>query len=388
MKRIYGTSALLLLVIGLIALILPAAASTNQLECQDKNKDYSMEQRIFACTAMIHSESDKTNVELAHYYRGNAYSDKGDLDRAIEDYTQAIHLNHNKPDPHYFFNRGNAYRNKGDLDLSVADYDQVINLNPKWVNNAFDNRAVAYRLKGNYDRAVADCSQAIRLDPKDAFGHYNCGLAYSDQGNYDRAIAEYGETIRLNPKLAPFVYSYRGNAYQGKNDYDRAITDYDNAIRLDPKFAFAYLSRGIANLCTGALPKALADLDHASALNPKDGYAALWLDIVGRRSQVASRLPQAIAQIDMTKWPAPIIRLFLGQTTPAAVLAAADDPNPLKKEGRLCEVNLYNGELALQQGAREDATRLFRVAAECCPKDHPIEVSAANAELRALGTSP
>jgi hypothetical protein len=53
--------------------------------------------------------------------------------------------------------------------------------------------------------------------------------------------------------------------------------------------------------------------------------------IVGQHSNLPSRLSEAISNIDMTASPAPAIRLFLGQTTPAAVLAAADDPEPVKR---------------------------------------------------------
>ena len=79
-------------------------------------------------------------------------------------------------------------------------------------------------------------------------------------------------------------------------------------------------------------PKALADLDQTSKLFPKDPYLAQWLDIVNKRSNPASRLPQATAQLDMgSKWPAPIIRLFLGQSTQEGVLAVADVPDATKK---------------------------------------------------------
>ncbi len=175
--------------------------------------------------------------------------------------------------------------------------------------------------------------------------------------------------------------------YNTKADYDRAIADYNEAIRLDAKYSGAYFSRGLANLYNGSASKALADLNQASELNPKDAYAALWLDIVNKRSNRASRLPQAISQLDMTKWPAPVIRLFLGQMTPEAVLAAADDPEPNNKKGQVCEANFYSGELALQQSAKDDAARLFRLAALDCPKNF-YERPAANAELKALGATP
>jgi lipoprotein NlpI len=108
---------------------------------------------------------------------------------------------------------------------------------------------------------------------------------------------------------------------------------------------------------------------------------------VSKRSSVARRLTEATAQIDMTKWPAPVIRLYLGQMTPQAVLASADDPDATTKKGHACEANFYNGELDLQRGAKDEATRLFRLATADCPKSF-TEWSAANAELKALGANP
>ena len=88
----------------------------------------------------------------------------------------------------------------------------------------------------------------------------------------------------------------------------------------------------------------------------------------------------------MTKWPAPAVRLFLGQLTPEAVLAAADDPDPKTKNGQVCEANFYTGELALSKGATDDASRLFQLAVDGCPKTF-IEWSAASLELKTLGSN-
>jgi lipoprotein NlpI len=197
-----------------------------------------------------------------------------------------------------------------------------------------------------------------------------------------RIIQGRGETA----KNRAIAYYNRGVAYHDKGDLDRAIADYTEAIRLDPKYAKAYSNRGIAYLYSGTLAKALADVSQASEFDPKNAYNALWVDIVGQRNNVPSRLAQAISQIDMTAWPAPVIRMFLGQMTPAAVLAAADDRDAKKKKGQVCEANFYSGELALQTGAKDEATRLFRLAASDCPHGF-TEWGAANAELKALGAA-
>ena len=56
------------------------------------------------------------------------------------------------------------YGNKGDQDRAIADYDQAIRLDPG-LAHAYANRGSAYTDKMDYDRAIADLDQAIRLDP-------------------------------------------------------------------------------------------------------------------------------------------------------------------------------------------------------------------------------
>lgn len=401
-----------LAVAAFIFLDRPAAAD----QCEDQPDP---ESGIAACTKMINSGIWKGHNQAINYFnRGNAYREKGDQDRAIADYTQAVGL-----DPKYasaFNNRGDAYSKKGDQDRAVADYTRAIGLDPK-KTNAYYNRGNAYRTKGDYELAIADYTQAISLDPKDPNAYNNRGFAYANKGDYDLAIANYTQAISLGPKRALVSYNNRGNAYRekgdqdlaiadytqaiglvpkdptayinrgfafgNKGDYDRATADYNVAISLDPKSGTAYFNRGRINLYAGSPDKALADLNQASALSPKAAYVALWVDIVSQRDNLPGRLSQTSSQIDMTAWPAPVIRLFMGQMTPGALLVAADDPNGTTKKGQICEANFYTGELSLLKGAKEEATRLFRLAASDCPRGF-IEWSAAKAELRALGVSP
>jgi lipoprotein NlpI len=346
------------------------AQNVDQQLCLAPDPDLS----ISRCTAMIQSGHEtQQNLAVAFSDRGIAYARKGQYDRAIEDLDQAIRLN-----PNYavaFSNRGLAYARKDQYDRALEDLDQAIRLNPNYAA-AFNNRGSAYSAKGDLDRAIADYREAIRLDPKIAAAFNNRGFAYSWKGDLDRAIADHSEAIRLNPKYA-LAFLNRGNEYRAQGDFDRAIADYSEGIRLNPQFTFVLLNRGVAYYYVGSLPKALADLNQASELNPKGAYTALWLDIVNKRSNLASRLQRAVAQIDMTHWPAPVIRLFLGQMTPAAVLAAADDPNPDTKKSHVCEAHFYSGELALRRDAKEEAVQLFKAAAESCPKTFIGDVAVA-----------
>ena len=178
-----------------------------------------------------------------------------------------------------------------------------------------------------------------------------------------------------------------GRGAKEQSDLYQTIVYYNDAIRRDPRDDDAYFHRGLAKLYAGAVPAALADFSQASRLDPDYAYYALWIDIIDKRRNAAGSLAQAAARFNMTKWPAPVVRLFLGETTPDAVLAAAADPDPVTRRGQLCEANFYAGQFALQRGATQDAARLFRLAAADCPHEF-IEGPAANAELAALDQRP
>src|SRR6516162_1834005 len=72
--------------------------------------------------------------------------------------------------------RGVEDQKKGDLDRAIADYGEAIKDNPKFIR-AYENRIKANVKKGEYDRAFADYSAVIELDP--SFANFiNRGMLY------------------------------------------------------------------------------------------------------------------------------------------------------------------------------------------------------------------
>ena len=86
-----------------------------------------------------------------------AYNDKGDYDRAIDDYTQAIQLNPN--DAYAYKNRGLAYNDKGDFDRTIEDYTQAIQFNPNDAY-AYKNRGMVWLHLAAWDKAKSDLTAA------------------------------------------------------------------------------------------------------------------------------------------------------------------------------------------------------------------------------------
>jgi tetratricopeptide (TPR) repeat protein len=136
-------------------------------------------------------------------------------------------------------NRGSAYYGKGDVDRAIADYSETIRLDPKSAL-AYNDRGGAYFDKGALDRAIADFNEAIKLDPKDADAYIGGCLAYSVKGDYDHAIAVCGELIKLDGKNA-FAYRIRGIIYRYGNSLALAQADFKRSAELSPENAYAAL---------------------------------------------------------------------------------------------------------------------------------------------------
>ena len=314
--------------------------------------------------------------------RGIAYQRKGDPRRAILDFSKLIGL-----DPKFavaWEQRGYSYQVSKDYDRAIADYGEAIRLDPARATYRTD-RGIAYSLKGQLENALADYNEAVRLDPDAALALSGRGLIEDARGELGPAIEDLEKALRLNSKLTA-IPMWLGSEYFATGDRERALTNVSAYIRANPEAARGYEMRGIFQLYGGPLAQARTDFDRAAALAPADPYAALLRELADRRSRAPSRLPDAVPKLDMTVWPAPIVRLFIGQSTPAATLAAAKDADPVKARSMLCEANIYTAEFALLQGSIGEAAPLYEAAARDCP-DY-LRRAVASAALKTVRKQP
>ncbi len=144
-------------------------------------------------------------VEYAEDYfnRGNTYHNKGNFDRAINEYTKAIELKLDYTEAYY--NRGNAYHRKGNFDRAIDEYTKAIELKLDYAN-AYNNRGVAYYNKGDYEKAIVDFNRAIDLRPDDAKSYFGRGDAYADRGEFAKAVDDYNTALGLNSSFALVYY--------------------------------------------------------------------------------------------------------------------------------------------------------------------------------------
>jgi tetratricopeptide (TPR) repeat protein len=202
--RALGLAALTL---GSLIWTVPAAAQDPSVRACKGEGDVTLDQRIAACTALIGSGSRTAEV-LADAFN----------------------------------NRGGAHYYKGEFDRALTDYEQAIKLNPK-SPSAFNNRCWTSAVVGRLQQAIEDCTESLRLEPDVANTHENRGFAYLKLSDFDRALADYEIALRLDPNRADNHYG-RGLARLKKGDAG-GEADVAKAKAISPHIAEEFANYGI-----------------------------------------------------------------------------------------------------------------------------------------------
>jgi tetratricopeptide (TPR) repeat protein len=213
--------------------------------------------------------TDDSNAALAAIKRGDA-------DEAMRLYIRALESGElsNKDQAIAFMYLGVAHRSKGDLDRAVADFSEAIRLDPR-LAPAFYRRGTVWGERNDFDRAIADFNEAIRLDRGFWQAYNHRGVAWQRKRDYDRAIADYQEVIRLNPRhpraLNNLAWLYATAAKTVLHDGRRAVELATRACELDqwkdPEYldslAAAYARLGDFKTAIHWQERALADQQFA-----------------------------------------------------------------------------------------------------------------------------
>ncbi|MBD2530470.1 tetratricopeptide repeat protein [Nostoc flagelliforme FACHB-838] len=244
-------------------------------------------------------ESSDEDLNLLYVKMGDKCFEKGEYANAINNYNQALEVNHG--DVNLYYKRGLSHYQIGDYEAAIADYSQAIQINLQDAK-FYNKRGLALYQLGRLEEAINDYTQAIRINPNVAVAYKNRAEARSHIGDNQGAIEDYTQAIKINPhyadayknrgiaryllgsqpgfpqaiKINPqdaIAYKKRGNARSDLGDFEGAIEDYTQAIQINPNYADAYYNRGNARSDLRDFEGAIEDYTQAIQINSNYGDA-------------------------------------------------------------------------------------------------------------------
>jgi lipoprotein NlpI len=178
---------------------------------------------------------------------------------------------HNSPQVYLY--RGMALEKAGKLERALDDYNQALAQDPSY-SEAYDNRGLLYQKKGLVDKAIEDFNRSIQLDPSSGKAYFNRGFIHAETGMFDQAIEDFNHALAIEPSFAD-AYANRGIAYALTGRRDMALADFNKAIELNERSADAYFDRGKLYYASGQEERARADFQRSCDLGDASGCGAL-----------------------------------------------------------------------------------------------------------------
>ena len=101
---------------------------------------------------------------LVHQIRGVMFKERGEFDRAIEDFNKAISLNPFDIDLHHY--RAEVFSVTGQLDKAIEDFTIAIGSKKNYYEDYY-GRGLTFSKKGETGKAIRDFEKVVSLNPRD-----------------------------------------------------------------------------------------------------------------------------------------------------------------------------------------------------------------------------
>lgn len=187
------------------------------------------------------------------YRAGRDAMQRGDLDKAVEQFEKAVAAKPKESDYHFWL--GNAYgmaamkasmvKQAGYAKKTLASFEKAVQLDPNNIEARFGlidyyMRAPGF-MGGSHEKAM---QQAAEIKKREALaGHRAYARIYMRQKKNDLARKELVEAVREQPQSAKAHY-FLGNFFVNEKNFAGAIHEFEMAIKLDSTYMPAWFRLG------------------------------------------------------------------------------------------------------------------------------------------------
>jgi Flp pilus assembly protein TadD len=319
---------------------------------------------------------------LAHNNLGTVLRDRGDVDRAIERYREAIRL---KPD--YYEAQGNlgaALLRRGAVEEARRHTDEALRVRPDFAP-ALINRAAILLRDGRPDDAILVLQNVLKAQENDAEALNTLGSAFAMRGDLQNAERAFELALRERPSLVSARVNL-ARVLMSAGRIESAAHQVDQALAFSPGDSDARNAKGMLLLARGEPAEALAYFRDLVRVAPSDASAHFNL---GTLLSQSGRGDEAIAEFQAAIRLNPQHAEARNNLGVAYLIverydAAAEQFGEAIKLRRTNPEAYNNLAFALiRLGRREEAVSSLREALRLRP-DYPEALQ----QLRQLGASP
>ncbi len=147
-----------------------------------------------------------------------------------------------------FRGQGDFELSKGEYDKAIGNYSEAIRLNPEDAGSLF-GRAYAHAYKHEFRETIEDCTKALAIESRKVEAYDLRAWACWKEGELTKALGDLEKAIDLAPSDAT-AYETRGKMYWTRQDYAKAAKDYREVARLRPTDADSQSSYAWMVVCT------------------------------------------------------------------------------------------------------------------------------------------
>lgn len=195
------------------------------------------------------------------------YKDRGELQKAKENYLRATELHPSYQLPSY--NLGIIHIYTEDLDEAIKHFEQALRIAPRDVLSMVEIGRI-YDLMGKRDLAMETFKKAKHTATQDPSPKFYLGLAYLRQKDLVSAELEFQDVLTNNPQFVLVQYGLAFLAMAKGEDTGEQIRKLQETMTLDPANKYLYYrALGAIESSNGQYDKAIEYLQNAIDASPK-----------------------------------------------------------------------------------------------------------------------
>jgi len=214
------------------------------------------------------------NMGAGYNHLGAYYSKKGDLNRALVEFKEALRLEPYRAEAHY--NLANIQFKTGDLTAAEDGYRNAIKRNP-YYDSAHLALAMVHERKGETEKARFKYLEIIKNLPSNTRAYLGLTRLLLTTDRPDEAIRILNQAISVQPNYPEF-YLYLGAAQEKKGARDASVSALEQGLTIFPEYGRLHLELGrLLSAAPGDQAQGMNHLNRAIQIMPGSYLAHLYL---------------------------------------------------------------------------------------------------------------